>query len=116
MAPTSTNANHSAFPQNADFHHFNDGRMDASPPTRELKTKVGYQKKRKMMVYPMVLAAAVKFYHGHQQDNKGISLFVWDISGKKSETIVLETVVSRIEKELMPTYIEPSDSFEKKKK
>jgi hypothetical protein len=51
--------------------------MDTSPPTRNLKKKEGYQKKRKMMVYPMVLAAAVKFYHGDQQDNKGIfpSLF-----------------------------------------
>ena len=46
--------------------------MDASPPTRELQTKVGYQKKRKMMDYPMVVAAAVKFYHGDQQDDKGI--------------------------------------------
>jgi hypothetical protein len=51
---------------------FNDGRMDASPPTRELQTKVGYQKKRKMMDYPMVVAAAVKFYQCDQQDDKGI--------------------------------------------
>jgi hypothetical protein len=61
----------------SDFHHFNDGRMDASPPTQELQTKMGYQKKRKTMVYPMVQAAAVKFYHSDQQDDEGIfpSLF-----------------------------------------
>jgi hypothetical protein len=78
----------------SDFHHFNDGRMDASPPTRELKTKVGYQKKRKMMVYPIVLAAAVKFYHGDQQDDKEIFPSSFGIyPEKKSETIDLETVV-----------------------
>ena len=79
----------------SDFHHFNNGRMDASPPTRELKTKVGYQKKRKMMAYPMVLAAAVKFYHGDQQDDNGIFPSSFGIyPEKKSETIDLETVVS----------------------
>jgi hypothetical protein len=80
----------------SDFHHFHDGRMDASPPTRKLKTKVGYQKKRKMMVYLMVLAVAVKFYHGDQQDDKGIFPSLFGIyPEKKSETIDLETVVSK---------------------
>jgi hypothetical protein len=55
---------------------------------------MGYQKKRKMMVYPMVLAAAVKFYHGDQQGNKGIFPSLFGIfPSKKSETIDLETVV-----------------------
>ena len=46
------------------------------------------------MHYPMVLAAAVKFDHGDQQDNNGkISHFKWDNSVKKLDTIDLETVV-----------------------
>jgi hypothetical protein len=68
--------------------------MDASPPTRELQTKVGYQKKRKTMVYPMVSTAAVKFYHGDQKDDKGIFPSSFGIfPSKKSKKIVLETVV-----------------------
>ena len=78
----------------SDFHHFNNGRMDTSLPTLELKTKVEYQKKHKMMAYPMVLAAAVKFYHGDQQDDNGIFPSSFGIyPEKKSETIDLETVV-----------------------
>jgi hypothetical protein len=68
--------------------------MDASPPTRELQTKVVYQKKRKTMVYSMVSTAAVKFYHGDQQDDKGIFPSLFGIfPSKKSKKIVLETVV-----------------------
>ena len=36
--------------------------MDKSPPPKVLELEVGYQKKRKTMHYPMVSAAAVKFY------------------------------------------------------
>ena len=48
-----------------------------------------------MMAYPMVLAAAVKFYHVDQQDDNGIFPSSFGIyPEKKSETIDLETVVS----------------------
>jgi hypothetical protein len=62
----------------ANIHHrhtpispkLDEGRMDESPPTCVLKTKVGYQKKRKTMLYQMVSAAAVKLYHGDQRAPK----------------------------------------------
>jgi len=48
------------------------------------------------MHYPMVLAAAVKFYHGNQQDDNGIYLTARGIfPDEKTETIDLETVVLR---------------------
>ena len=59
-------------PIKPDFPTLDDGRTDESPHTCELYTKVGYQKKRKTMHYLMVLAAAVNFYHGDQQDDNGI--------------------------------------------
>jgi len=52
------------------------------------------------MHYPMVLAAAVKFYHGDQQDDNGIYLTARGIfPDKKTETIDLETVVDDVEEE-----------------
>ncbi len=72
---------------------------------------MGYQKKHKTMVYPMILTAAVKFYHGDQQDDNGFSLFVWDISRKKIGDIVLEIVVENIFSSgvLAPTPLEKRD-------
>jgi hypothetical protein len=44
-----------------------DGRKDESPPTRVLYTKMGYRKKRKTALYPMVSTVAIKIHHGDPQ-------------------------------------------------
>jgi hypothetical protein len=52
-----------------------------------LQTKLGYQKKRKTMVFPPVCHTAVKLHHGDHQPSgqKGdISLAQWDISQQKN--------------------------------
>ena len=54
------------------FYHFNNGRMAISPHTGVLHPKVGYEKKRKTMVFPPVCHTAVKLYHGNHQDKTGI--------------------------------------------
>ena len=59
-----------------------------------LQTKVGYQKKRKTMVFPPVCHTAVKLHHGDHQDEMGIFPTHSGIfPDKKTETIDLETVV-----------------------
>ena len=44
-----------------------DGRKDESPPTRVLYTKMGYQKKRKTALYPLVSTVAIEIHHGDLQ-------------------------------------------------
>jgi hypothetical protein len=50
----------------------NTPRMAVSPHTSVLQTKVGYQKKRKTMVFPPVCHTVVKLHHGDHQDETGI--------------------------------------------
>ena len=69
---TSTCVTTTTPPKHTDFHHFHDRRMDISLHTRVLQTKVGYQKKRKTMVFPPVCHTAVKLHHGDHQDRRGI--------------------------------------------
>ena len=57
--------------------------------------KVGYQKKRKTLPYPMVSAAAVKLYHGDQHDDNLLSC--WEVARKslgEKKQVVTRLVVT----------------------
>ena len=63
------------------------------------------------MVYPMILTAAVKFYHGDQQDDNGYFPLRLGYIPKKIGDIVLEIVVENIFSSgvLAPTPLEKRD-------
>ena len=59
-------------PETHRFPPFSLQEMAVSPHSCVLQTKVGYQKKRKTMVFPPVCHTAVKLHHGDHQDKRGI--------------------------------------------